>query len=61
MAQGFGIEAKRVDDHNQLDSAISWAVSASGPTFLEIKIDPNEIFPPLRSKIEQRKRDLMTQ
>jgi acetolactate synthase-1/2/3 large subunit len=61
VAQGFGIEAKRVDDHNQLDSAISWAVSASGPTFLEIKIDPNEIFPPLRSKIEQRKRDLMTQ
>ena len=29
-------------------------------TVVATKIDKDEIFPPLRSKIEQRKRDLMT-
>ena len=60
VAEGFGIPAERIDKIKDLDDKISWALEISGPSLLAIKIDKDEIFPPLRSKIEQRKRDLMT-
>lgn len=60
VAEGFGIPAERIDKIEDLDDKISWALEISGPSLLAIKIDKDEIFPPLRSKIEQRKRDLMT-
>ena len=51
------IKTSQIED---LDEKISWALEISGPSLLAIRIDKDEIFPPLRSKIEQRKRDLMT-
>ena len=60
VAEGFGIPAESIEKIEDLDEKISWALEISGPSLLAIRIDKDEIFPPLRSKIEQRKRDLMT-
>ena len=59
VAEGFGIESRTIADPGELDSGMAWAAEASEPVLLAIAIDPEEIFPPLLSKIEQRKRDLM--
>ncbi|MCY4425298.1 MAG: thiamine pyrophosphate-binding protein [Acidimicrobiaceae bacterium] len=59
VARAFGIEARSVADHREVDSAFEWALSRGEPALLEVAIDPEEVFPPLRTKIEQRKIDLM--
>jgi acetolactate synthase-1/2/3 large subunit len=59
VAEGFGVEARTVDEDAEVDDAIEWAMKAVEPVLLSITIDPNEIFPPLRTKIEQRQRDLL--
>ncbi|HJL54045.1 MAG TPA: hypothetical protein QF695_15625, partial [Arenicellales bacterium] len=56
-----GVEARTVGNDVDVGAAVEWAVDASEPKLLAIAIDPNEIFPPLRTKIEQRRRDLMGQ
>ena len=61
VARGFGVEARNVDDAAGLDSAFEWALSRGEPALLALSIDPEEVFPPLRTKIEQRKIDLMGQ
>ena len=59
VAQAFGVAARTVSDETDLDRAFEWALSEGGPALLAVSIDPEEVFPPLRSKIEQRKIDLM--
>ena len=59
VAQAFGVAARTVGDEADLGGAFAWAFSLGGPALLAITIDPEEVFPPLRSKIEQRKIDLM--
>ena len=59
FADALGIESKNIENDKDLDQAIQWAIKSSEPVLLSITIDPNEIFPPLRTKIEQRRRDLM--
>ena len=59
VAQAFGIEARNVVDRGEIDAAFEWALSHRRPALLAVEIDPQEVFPPLRTKIEQRKIDLM--
>jgi thiamine pyrophosphate-dependent acetolactate synthase large subunit-like protein len=59
VASGFGIPARDVADRAGIDDALDWAFAETGPALVVVRIDPDEVFPPLRSKIEQRKRDLM--
>ena len=59
VARAFGIEARTVADQADLQRAFEWALSQGGPSLLAVAIDPEEVFPPLRTKIEQRKIDLM--
>ena len=59
VARAFDIEARTVSDTSDIDGAFEWALSRGGPTLLAVAIDPEEVFPPLRTKIEQRKIDLM--
>ncbi|MDH4277436.1 MAG: thiamine pyrophosphate-binding protein [Acidimicrobiia bacterium] len=59
LAAAFGVESHGIDDASQLDKALEAALSADGPTLLAVTIDPDEVFPPLRVKIEQRKIDLL--
>ena len=59
VARAFGVAARTVSDEADLDRAFEWALSEGGPALLAVSIDPEEVFPPLRSKIEQRKIDLM--
>lgn len=61
VAEGFGVASRHVASEQDLKSSMAWAMAATEPVVLSIQIDPSEIFPPLRSKIEQRKRDLMGQ
>ncbi|MXW99835.1 MAG: thiamine pyrophosphate-binding protein [Acidimicrobiaceae bacterium] len=59
VARAFGVASRTVSDATDLKGAFDWALSLGGPALLAIAIDPEEVFPPLRSKIEQRKIDLM--
>ena len=59
LAASFGVEGHSVTDADQLDKALDAALSADGPVLLAVAIDPDEVFPPLRVKIEQRKIDLL--
>ena len=59
VAHAFGIDARTVSDEADLDGAVEWALTLGGPALLAVTIDPEEVFPPLRTKIEQRKIDLM--
>ena len=59
VATAMGVEARTVKVAAELDDAFAWAMQATGPTLLSVSIDPHEIFPPLRTKIEQRKIDLL--
>ena len=59
VARAFGVEARTVSDTSEIDGAFEWALSHRRPALLAIAIDPEEVFPPLRTKIEQRKIDLM--
>ena len=58
-AQAFGVAARTVSEEADLQGAFEWALSRQGPALLAVAIDPEEVFPPLRTKIEQRKIDLM--
>ena len=60
VANGFGIEARKIENTDDLKDAMAWAFKKEGPCLLSVVIDPAEVFPPLKSKIEQRKKDLMT-
>lgn len=59
LAQSMGVDARTVASEAELEPAVEWAMAANGPTLLAIQIDPEEVFPPLRVKIEQRKIDLI--
>jgi acetolactate synthase-1/2/3 large subunit len=59
VARAFGIEARTVGDESDVEAAFEWALSLGAPALLAVEIDPQEVFPPLRTKIEQRKIDLM--
>ena len=39
LAQSMGVEAKRIDDPDQVDAAIREATSTSGPTLLDVIVD----------------------
>ena len=45
--------------NDDIDKSIKWAVNSTGPVLLSVMLDPDEVFPPLRTKIEQRRRDIM--
>ena len=59
FADALDIESRKVKNDKDLDQSIVWAINSSNPVLLSVAIDPNEVFPPLRTKIEQRRRDLM--
>ena len=59
FADALDIESRKVTNDKDLDQSIAWAINSSNPVLLSVAIDPNEVFPPLRTKIEQRRRDLM--
>jgi len=61
VAEAFGVPARQVVSPEELGDALDWAFAADGPVMLAITIDPDEVFPPLRTKIEQRRRDLLGQ
>ena len=61
VATSFGLEARTVGTSAELDALLRWAMASDGPVLLAVTIDPDEIFPPLRTKIEQRKIDLLGQ
>ncbi len=61
VATSFGLEARTVGTSAELDALLRWAMASDGPVLLAVTIDPGEIFPPLRTKIEQRKIDLLGQ
>ncbi len=58
VAAAMGVPARTVDSVTDIDEAVRWAMAATEPTLLSVLIDPTEVFPPLRTKIEQRKIDL---
>ena len=60
-ARACGVEARSVAEAADLDEAIQWAMNAPGPALLSVTIDPEEVFPPLQTKIDQRRRDLLGQ
>ncbi len=59
VADAMGVPSRTVAETAALDDAFTWAMQADGPVLLSVQIDPDEIFPPLRTKIEQRKIDLL--
>ncbi|MDE0306908.1 MAG: thiamine pyrophosphate-binding protein [Albidovulum sp.] len=59
VAEGFGIDSRTIASESELDSNIAWAAESNEPTVLAIEIDSEEVFPPLLSKIAQRRRDLL--
>jgi len=59
LAQAMGVDAVTVDDASKLDATLAAAIAAEGPMLVAVTIDPDEVFPPLRTKIEQRKIDLL--
>ena len=59
VASAFGVASRTVEHSSDIDGAFDWALSRQGPALLAVSIDPQEVFPPLRTKIEQRKIDLM--
>ena len=59
FADALDIESRKIKNDKDLDQSIAWAINSSNPVLLSVAIDPNEVFPPLRTKIEQRRRDLM--
>ena len=59
FADALGIESRTIENDKDLNQSIKWAIKSSEPVLLSVSINPNEVFPPLRTKIEQRRRDLM--
>lgn len=59
VAEAFGVEARTVSEEQEVEAAVRWAMDATDTVLLAFSIDPDEVFPPLRTKIEQRKIDLM--
>ena len=59
FADALGIESRTIENDKDMNQSIKWAIKSSEPVLLSVSIDPNEVFPPLRTKIEQRRRDLM--
>ncbi|MGI9232956.1 MAG: thiamine pyrophosphate-binding protein [Woeseiaceae bacterium] len=59
VASACGVEARTVSNEDELDEALIWSMDASGPVLLSVVIDPEEVFPPLLTKIEQRRIDLV--
>ncbi|MGI9270337.1 MAG: thiamine pyrophosphate-binding protein [Woeseiaceae bacterium] len=59
IGQACGVEARTVSQESELQDAVKWSMEATDPVLLAITIDPQEIFPPLLTKIEQRRIDLV--
>ncbi len=59
IAEAMGVEAKHINDTSDIEGAMGWAMKSQEPVLLSFSIDPGEVFPPLRTKIEQRKIDLL--
>lgn len=60
-AQACGVEARSIQEPADLDKTFQWAMESPGPALLSVTIDPEEVFPPLKAKIDQRRRDLLGQ
>ena len=58
-AASCGVEARTVSTESELDAAVEWSMQATEPVLLAVVIDPEEVFPPLLTKIEQRRIDLV--
>ena len=61
FAEACGVQGRTVGKAAEVDDAFRWAMAAPGPVLLSVTIDPQEVFAPLRTKIEQRRRDLLGQ
>ena len=59
VGQAFGVEARTISQESELEDAVKWSMEATDPVLLAVVIDPEEIFPPLLTKIEQRRIDLV--
>ena len=59
FASACGVEARTISSEDQLDDAVKWSMDAIEPVLLAVVIDPEEVFPPLLTKIEQRRIDLV--
>lgn len=59
IAAASGVEARTISTEAELDDAVEWSMRASAPVLLSVAIDPEEVFPPLLTKIEQRRIDLV--
>ena len=59
FAEAVGVESVTINNDNDIDKSIKWAVNSTDPVLLSVMLDPDEVFPPLRTKIEQRRRDIM--
>jgi acetolactate synthase-1/2/3 large subunit len=46
VAEAYGIEANRVDRHDELDDAIGATLAGEGPALLDIVMDPGQSFVP---------------
>jgi len=58
-ASACGVEARTIRSESELDAAVKWSIDATAPVLLAVVIDPEEVFPPLLTKIEQRRIDLV--
>lgn len=59
IASACGVAGRCINSEAELDDALRWAMSATNPVLLSVTIDPEEVFPPLLTKIEQRRIDLV--
>lgn len=59
VGTAFGVPSRTISKADEVESAVEWAMSSTKPVLLAFEIDPDEVFPPLRTKIDQRKIDLL--
>jgi acetolactate synthase-1/2/3 large subunit len=46
IAEAYGIPARRVASHKNLDDTIDWALSLAGPVLVDVMMDPEQNFAP---------------
>lgn len=58
IAEGFGIESKRVVVNEEIEDGLKWAMKQNKPVFLEFVIEPiTDIIPPVTNWREDSKKD----
>ncbi|WP_062076972.1 thiamine pyrophosphate-dependent enzyme [Demequina globuliformis] len=53
VATALGLTARRVEDADDLDGAVSWALAQDGPVLLDVVTNPDEIAVPPHPKVSQ--------